>query len=71
MHSIKAERVRPLRKVILSDGHSDSFCFSGDDDESTLHLAIYDDEKTVAVATLCRGALPAVCPRPVRGHAIL
>jgi GNAT superfamily N-acetyltransferase len=57
VRSVPAERVHPLRSVVLLDGHSESSRFHGDDEASTLHLAVYLNERIVAVSTICREAL--------------
>jgi GNAT superfamily N-acetyltransferase len=58
IHAVSTEHVRPLRRAILLDKQSDSCQFRGDDDPTTLHLAVYQAERIVAVATVCREALP-------------
>ncbi|SDG66997.1 GNAT family N-acetyltransferase [Paraburkholderia phenazinium] len=57
VRSVAAERVYPLRSAVLLDGHSESCRFHGDDEASTLHLAVYQNERIVAVSTICREAL--------------
>ncbi len=55
--SVQAESVYPLRTAVLLEGRSDTCRFRGDDDASTLHVAVYQDERIVAVATVCRESL--------------
>ncbi|MFP3248159.1 MAG: GNAT family N-acetyltransferase [Paraburkholderia sp.] len=56
VRSVPAERVYPLRTAILLDGNPQSCRFHGDDEASTLHLAVYLNERIVAVSTVCREA---------------
>jgi GNAT superfamily N-acetyltransferase len=58
IHAVSAQHVLPLRRVVLLDNQADSCRFRGDDDPTTLHLAVYQGECIVAVATVCREALP-------------
>ncbi|RDU95148.1 GNAT family N-acetyltransferase [Trinickia dinghuensis] len=58
VHAVSAEYVRPLRRTILLDNQTDSSRFRGDDEPTTLHVAIYRSERIIAVATVCREALP-------------
>jgi len=60
IHTVSAEDVLPLRGSILLDNQTDSCRFRGDDDPTTLHLAVYEGERMIAVATVCREALPGV-----------
>ena len=55
--SVPVEWVYPLRTAVLLEGRPDSCRFRGDDDASTLHLAVYQNERIVAVASVCREAL--------------
>ncbi len=56
--SVSAADVAPLRGRILLAGELDSARFRGDDDVSTLHLAVVCADVIVAVATICREPLP-------------
>jgi GNAT superfamily N-acetyltransferase len=56
--SVSAERVFPLRSEVLLDGDAESSRFRHDENDSTLHLAVYRGERIVACATVCREALP-------------
>jgi GNAT superfamily N-acetyltransferase len=56
--SVSALDVAPLRGKILLAGEIDSARFRGDDDPSTLHLAVRRGDLIVAVATICREPLP-------------
>ncbi|TKC88647.1 GNAT family N-acetyltransferase [Trinickia terrae] len=56
--SVPAERVLSLRSEVLLDGNAESSRFVHDDEVSTLHLAVCEHEEIVAVATVCREALP-------------
>ncbi|MGH8778844.1 GNAT family N-acetyltransferase [Paraburkholderia sp.] len=58
VRSVPSEQVIPLRSAVLLDGHTEGSRFRGDDDPSTLHLAIYRSERIVAVATICNEAMP-------------
>ena len=58
IHAVSAEHVLPLRRSILLDNQADSCRFRGDDEPTTLHLAVYEDERIIAIATVCREALP-------------
>lgn len=60
IHAVSAEDVLPLRGSILLGNQGDSCRFRGDDDPSTLHLAVYEGERMIAVATVCREAFPGV-----------
>ena len=55
--SVPVEWVYPLRTAVLLEGRPDSCRFRGDDDASILHLAVYQNERIVAVASVCREAL--------------
>lgn len=57
-HAVTAEHVLPLRCTVLLDNQSDSCRFRGDEAPTTLHAAVYQGERIVAVATICREALP-------------
>ncbi|HLX00767.1 MAG TPA: GNAT family N-acetyltransferase [Trinickia sp.] len=56
--SVSAERVFPLRSEVLLDGNAESCRFRHDENDSTLHLAVYRNERIVAVATICQESLP-------------
>lgn len=58
IHPVSAEHVLPLRRSILLDNQTDSCRFRSDEEPTTLHLAVYQGERIVAVATVCREALP-------------
>jgi predicted GNAT family N-acyltransferase len=58
VRSVSAERVFPLRSEVLLDGDAESSRFRHDENESTLHLAVYRGERIVACATVCRESLP-------------
>jgi len=58
IHVVSAEHVIPLRRAILLDNQSDLCRFRGDDDPATLHLAVYQGDRMIAAATVCREALP-------------
>ncbi|WP_206997721.1 GNAT family N-acetyltransferase [Trinickia mobilis] len=56
--SVAAERVFPLRSKVLLEGNAESCRFRHDENDSTLHLAVYRSDRIVAVATICRESLP-------------
>ncbi|MEQ5843613.1 hypothetical protein BWP39_30610 [Paraburkholderia acidicola] len=58
IRSVSAERVFPLRSTILLDGNTEASHFRGDRETSTLHLAVYEEDAIVAVATVCQEAFP-------------
>lgn len=58
VHAVSAEQVLPLRRSVLVDNDADSCRFPGDDEPTTLHLAVYQGDRIVAVATICREPLP-------------
>lgn len=58
IHAVSAEHVLPLRRSVLLDNQADSCRFRGDDELTTLHVAVYDAARTIAIATVCREALP-------------
>lgn len=58
IHRISAEQAFPLRRAVLLDGIAESCRFRGDDDEGTLHVAVSQGERMVAVATVCLESLP-------------
>ena len=56
--SVSAEQVFPLRSEVLLDGDAESSRFRHDENDSTLHLAVYRGDRIVAVATICQESLP-------------
>lgn len=58
VRSVSAERVYPIRSAVLLDGDTKSCRFRGDDQQSTLHLAVCDGDTIVAAATICQEAFP-------------
>ncbi|MFM0643228.1 GNAT family N-acetyltransferase [Paraburkholderia bryophila] len=58
IRSVPAEQVYPIRSSVLLDGDTSQCRFRGDDQDSTLHLAICDDDAIVAAATVCQEAFP-------------
>jgi predicted GNAT family N-acyltransferase len=56
--SVSAEQVFPLRSEVLLDGDAESSRFRHDENDSTLHLAVYRGDSIVACATVCRESLP-------------
>lgn len=58
IRSVPVEDVLPLRQALLLDGDPGASRFRGDNDDSTLHLAVYRSEQIVAVASVCREARP-------------
>jgi GNAT superfamily N-acetyltransferase len=58
IHAVSTEHVLPLRRSILLDNQADPCRFRGDDDQTTLHLAVCNDARIIATATVCREALP-------------
>ena len=57
---ISVEQTFPLRRAQLLNGTSESCLFRGDDEASTLHVAVVQAESIVAVATVCREAPPGL-----------
>ncbi|WGS52739.1 GNAT family N-acetyltransferase [Paraburkholderia sp. D15] len=58
VRSVPAEQLHPLRSAVLLDGDTQQCRFRGDDEDTTLHLAVYDDDTIVAAATVCQEAFP-------------
>lgn len=58
IHRISAEQAFPLRRAVLLDGTAEACRFRGDDDESTLHVAVLQGERMIAVATVCLESPP-------------
>lgn len=58
IHAVSTEHVLPLRSSILLGNETDPCRFRGDDDPTTLHLAVYQGDTIIAVSTVCREALP-------------
>lgn len=56
IRTVKAELVRPLRRLVLRAGlPPEAAIYPGDDDPLTLHLAATDDaDEIVGIATLCK-----------------
>lgn len=58
IHAVPADHVLPLRRTILLDDQTGSCRLRGDDEPTTLHLAVYQGTRIIAVATVCQEALP-------------
>jgi ribosomal protein S18 acetylase RimI-like enzyme len=58
IRSVGVEQVLALRGAVLLNGDSNSSRFTGDDRESTLHLAVYEGNEIVAVSTICEESAP-------------
>lgn len=58
IHAVSVEHVIPLRRAILLDNPADRCHFRGDDEPTTLHIAVYDPERVIGVATVCAEASP-------------
>ena len=51
---IKAEDTYPIRKSILRKGMTLSYKMSGDHDNETLHLGLFESEKVVCIASFMK-----------------
>jgi len=59
IEGVPAAGVRPLRHAVLRPGQpAERLVYPGDDDESSLHLAVRDRESVVSVASFYLEALP-------------
>ncbi|MGZ2748515.1 GNAT family N-acetyltransferase [Burkholderia stagnalis] len=72
--SIQAEQTYPLRAEVLLKRDEDACTLPGDHAPTTIHLAVQDRERIVAIASLCEdrpeGSAPGLRAWRLRGMAV-
>lgn len=58
IRAVSVEHVIPVRRSILLNDPSNPCRFRGDEEPTTLHVAVYDQERIIAIATTCAEPLP-------------